>query len=406
MAILLIFPQTHYLKKAIFAVINTLYIYEEIFIRNINMAHSLIKFEESGRGKRYYAYEMYPNHECKFGSKIDKNAINKEKNRGSDRFILNTYSKKTLSIMDKMYDNIAKDDGFISSDEMQAYFDRLEEAAKKNDAKDVLDDNELYEFCEDIGIVRKRKFRKFIYKLFGWTDQKREEEKFVMRKTLGYIVVASDIKRYEEDYERLKADAEKAKKAKEEAKKAEKAKKEAEIEARTTYDKQGNKVYTDENGYRTVYDKDIRDKSVTYDDKNRVVASTYRMDDAIITDKTFYVADKKNPDAKRSELITYDNGRSEETFYDDKGRKISFYVHDKDNNWESTRYYDKKGREISGFAREKGKITKRFEKQYDKNGTLRRLEIEHCNKNEQPEKNEIWLYDEAGFEINYYTRKP
>ena len=148
----------------------------------------------------------------------------------------------------------------------------------------------------------------------------------------------------------------------------------------------------------------IRDKSVAYDNKDRIIVNTYREGKTIITDKTFYIADKKNPDAKKSKLIKHDDGRTEETFYDDKGRKISYCTRNKD--WESTRYYDNKGREISGFARKKGKITERFEKKYDKNGTLRRCEIEHCDKNEHPIKNEVWIYDEAGFEINYYARKP
>lgn len=348
------------------------------------MAEQVIKLGFLGYGKEDYGY--IPKREfTKFTAEIDENDIWQALN------YLNKGEKeiktKDAQLIKKMFSNIAKEDGIIQETELKDYLERLAEKAKTKADPEILDAEELYEFCEENKIVKKKsKFRKFLEKVFG--NRKKVHEKTVMHKFVDALVTANDvIVSAEEIMAQWKAEEE------------------AEIAARTSYDKNGNRVYTDDDGYKIVYDKDDPDKSVTYDPQGRVFEKKYRDGNAIITDRNYYTSDKKNAKAEKYELIEHGNGHYEEIFYDVNGLRKSYYSHTKDCGIQI--YYDEKGREEQGYSSENGIITERFTSEYYKNGNIRRCETKYYDYIwGRLTATEVELFDEDGNLTDRYIKKP
>ncbi len=266
----------------------------------------------------------------------------------------NNVDKKYQCVFESMFNQLAGEDKEIDANEIFGFFKQLDKAAERNGATtptsmDILNDDELYKEMKENGIRAKISNKTISAGVLGWMfglgglgllleraensyDDKVGQKK-AMHQFVEALVKVNDKK--VADQEAIEA-AERA---------AQEAAEKADLEARTTYDKYGNK---------TIKDKENPDNSVTYnkDDKKIKEVTVVNGHKYIETldPNTGETVDWKHIGPREPETYYYrdENGaviEKEITEYYNDGTRKRERTYDRDNKLICERLYDGKGNE-------------------------------------------------------------
>lgn len=245
---------------------------------------------------------------------------------------------------ERMFHNVAGEDGVIQEKELRKYFQNLQKAAEKSpekvDKKTELSHHEVTAFARERGEYDSKHFEHGIF----WVGDDNYE--FLADKFIAAVVNVND----------KKVAAEEKKEA------AEK-----DLASRTSYDKEGN---------RTVQQKD--GSSVTYDKNNHVIRETH-------SDENFKYTEFLNNGHKTKE-IKEDKETKWITTFDKEGKPIKEETVSKKDDYRNTTNitYDKNGQVAKKFSTSKyndgtstetelyknGKRVKLIEKSSDREGSM------------------------------------